>query len=331
MDLITKVKNTVNRHHLFSPGDKVIVAVSGGPDSITLLYILHELQYALGIHLYVAHLNHGLRKSARGDQQFVKTVASDLGLQFITKTIKVKKQKGSLEEIAREARLTFLIHLAKKYKANMIALGHTQDDLAETVLMRILRGTGLFGMRGIIIKRDFRGVMVVRPLLETTRKEIEIFIKGRKLRFCIDPTNKKKDFFRNKIRLELLPLLERKYNKNIKEVLANLAKTAAIDYECLESGREKAFKKSMQDHRKTNHFRVNLERLKKLSQAHQRLVIRLAIEKLKGDTRRLTLAHMNEIEDLINHRPQNSIVNLPKGILVVKEKGYLLHFTTRNP
>ena len=135
MDILQKVRGTITREHLFKKGDRIIVGVSGGPDSVTLLHLLNDLRYDLGIRIHVAHLNHGLRKSARQDQQFVESLARKLKLPLTSMKVFIKKTKGksSLEENAREARFDFFVNLAKKISANCVALGHTRDDLAETV------------------------------------------------------------------------------------------------------------------------------------------------------------------------------------------------------
>src|SRR3989338_10902693 len=159
MDLIQKVKKTICRCKMFHAGDKVIVAVSGGGDSVFLIHALSTLRHELGINLHIAHLNHLLRKSADKDLRFVEVLAEKLNLPCTTAKMKIPKykKKSSLEERARDIRLRFLVRTAKKYGADAIVLGHTKNDLAETVLMRILRGTGLQGMRGILPKRKIHG------------------------------------------------------------------------------------------------------------------------------------------------------------------------------
>jgi tRNA(Ile)-lysidine synthase len=327
MDLITKVKNIIRSQHLVKRGDKIIVAVSGGPDSVTLLNILNTLKHELGIQLFVAHLNHRLRKSATQDQQFVKKICYELNLPFLTKIAHISKRGGSVEEEAREARFSFLIEVARKCKADTIALGHTEDDLAETVLMRILRGTGLLGMRALLPKRDIKGFAFIRPLLYSTREEIEAFLKKRQIRFRRDPTNNSTRFFRNKIRLRLLPLLEEEYKGNIKEVLVNLSRNTTIDYDYLEKEGQRKFKQLVKQERGASRILVELKRLLKLHPAVRRILIRLAIEKLKGDTRRLTLKHLDHIEDLIHHRPKYSLIHLPNHLVATKTPRCLCLYT----
>ncbi|HOW36301.1 MAG TPA: tRNA lysidine(34) synthetase TilS [Candidatus Omnitrophota bacterium] len=325
MNILEKTKKTIQRYQLFNQGDRVLVGVSGGPDSVALLSILNALRHTLSIHLVVAHFNHNLRKNSVTDQRFVENLARSLQLPFISAQghLRKSRKKSSVEEIARESRFKFLLKAAKKLRANKIALGHTQDDLAETVLMRILRGTGLGGMRGILPKRTLYGIIFVRPLIETGKKDVLDFLKERTIKFRIDPTNKTTKFFRNKIRKELLPLLERKYSKNIRQILANLSTTITADYDYLEQESGRLFRTFSPKNRSLKNIRFNLRQLEKIHPSLQRSLIRLAIENLKGDTRKFGFDHMSEIEDLLTHRPTGSVVHLPCRIQALKEKTQL--------
>ena len=330
MKFIDQVKNTMKAQKLVSPGDKIIVGVSGGPDSVALLYLLNTLRYDLGITLHVAHFNHKLRKSADRDQKFVIKLSRKLHVPITVSSAQQKfwKIKGSLEELARRYRFDFLIRTARKYKTSVIALGHTQDDLTETVLMRILRGTGMAGMRAILPKRVIQGVTFVRPLLNFSKKEILSFLKKETIPYRIDPSNRSQKFFRNKIRLQLLPLLERQYNKNIREVLTHLANTMAIDYDYIEKDGELIFGRLVQREHESL-IKISLNKFAKLEPSLQRIILRLAIEKLKGNLNRLTLVHMTEMEDLIQNRPRGAIVHLPDQIFVSKDENSLLILSKR--
>lgn len=325
MDLIQKATKTILAYKLFTDADKVIVAVSGGPDSVFLLYLLYRLRYPLGIRLHVAHLNHLLRKDAQKDEQFVSTLARKLKLPFTGAAVKIQKRKNksSIEELARQARMDFLMRLARKQKADTIALGHTQDDLAETVLMRIVRGTGLAGLRAIVPKRRMNGFNFVRPLLEINKSDIMQFLKRRKVPFCVDSTNTKTDFFRNKIRLKLIPFLESGYNRNIKTGLANLSRSIALDYDFLNQQAEQQLQRLTHKEKNRNSLKIEFVKFKKYHKAIQRNILRLIIERLTGDTRQLTFNHIHEIEDLMENRPAGSVVNLPKNLLILKQQKFL--------
>ena len=320
MGIIEKVRNTIDKYGLIKNGDRIIVGVSGGPDSVALIYILNALKKALGVKLCIAHLDHGLRVNSKGDARFVKELAEKLSIPFYCKRIDIKKLPGklSIEEKARNARLKFLLDSASRFNVNRIAIAHNFDDQAETVLMRIIRGTGLQGLSGMLPIRRMGNVHVIRPLLMVKRKEIENFLKRKRIRFCIDESNLSKIYFRNKIRHSLLPYLEKGYNKNIKEVLFNLGLNAGSDYDYL--------KYSAQRFLKGNRTRLNLKSLYRLHPSVLRFRLREAITALQGDTRRITFKHIQELEDLIFSRPQQSIVDLPKRLSVKKNKKTLIFY-----
>jgi len=312
--IITKVKNTVKNHRLIQKGDKILIGVSGGPDSVALLHILISLSKKLKFSLYIAHLDHMLRKDSVKDAEFVKKLSKKLKIPLALGRINVKalSKNASIEETARNARYDFFFKIAKKNKTNKIALAHNLDDQAETVLMRILRGAGLSGMSGILPKRIISKYEIIRPLLEVKRSEIESYLKVNKIKSRQDRSNFKDIYFRNKIRHNLLPLLENNYSPNIKELLANLAENSASDYQFLELASTKMMK--------GDKTKFSLRKLSKLHTSMQRMLFRRAISNLQGNTRRISFQHIREIEDLILNRPQNSIVDLPKGISVIKKK-----------
>lgn len=312
--LLEKVKNTIKRYHLIDNHDRVLVAVSGGPDSVALLYLLNSLKKELKINLHIAHLDHMLRKDSYKDRRFVEGLAGKLRIPITCAQINIKElaKKGSLEEIARNARLGFLFKAAKDIKADKIALGHTLDDQAETVAMRILRGAGLYGLSGILPKRELAGFTLIRPLIEAKRIDVEAYLKRKKVRPRRDASNFEDIYFRNRIRNRLLPLLEKEYNRNVKEVLANMAQGIGSDYDYLLRVANKTMKRLK--------AKIILDKLLRLHPAIQRLIFRQCFASLKGDTRRLSFQHIKEIEDLLLNRPVNSIVDLPKGVSVAKKK-----------
>mgnify|MGYP001575408424 CR=1 FL=1 len=313
-----KFIETINNYSLIQKKDKILVAVSGGPDSLALLLKLFSLKSKLGLELHIVHLDHGLRKDSAQDALFVKNWGQKLSLPVTIKQLanSQEKRKGSLEEFFRDERLKFFIQTAKTIKADKIALGHNLDDQAETVLMRLLRGTGLSGLSGISARRVIQGTVFIRPLLETTRWEIDKFLKKRGVKPCIDSTNQEEIYLRNKIRHHLIPLLIKKYNINIVSVLANLAQSVSYDYEYL----DQVAKRSL----KGNCRRLKLEKIKKLHPAILRLKLRQSICAVQGDTRRISFQHIKELEDLIYWRPRGSVVDLPKGICVQKSASSLL-------
>ncbi len=314
---MNKFKETIKKHNLIQRGDKILIGVSGGPDSLTLLLQLFSLKSKLGLTLHIAHLDHRLRKNSGSDAIFIKKWAKRLNIPVSIKQIdpKLLKEKGSLEELCRNARLEFFIQTAKKIKADKVALGHNLDDQAETVLMRLLRGTGLSGLSGISLQRKIAEITFIRPLLETSRYEIDKYLKRRGIEPRLDPTNKEDLFLRNKIRHNLIPLLKSNYNQNIVSVLANLAESVSYDYEYLDQAARRSLKGN------TSH--LNIKKILKLHPAILRLKIRQSIGDIQGNTRRIGFVHIKEIEDLLNSRPKGSIVDLPKGISVQKTRNCL--------
>jgi tRNA(Ile)-lysidine synthase len=314
--LLDKVRYIIKKHRLIERGERLVIGVSGGPDSVALLYVLNSLKRELKLTLHIAHLDHMLRKDSCKDAEFVQRLAQRLKIPITSGQIRVKElaRKGSLEEIARNARLGFLFRVAKDIKTRKIALGHNLDDQAETVLMRILRGCGLYGLAGILPKREISGFQIIRPLIEVRRREINAYLKQRGIRPRLDASNLEDIYLRNKIRNRLLPLLEEGYNKNIKDLLCNLAECAGMDYDYLDK-RALRFLKQFR--------KLNLKKIMALHPALLRLVLRKSIAYLAGNTRRLTFRHMQELEDLIYNRPINSIVDLPGNICVIKKKNHL--------
>lgn len=326
MNLLKKVKTTINQNKLLHQGDAVIVGVSGGADSVALISLLHALRYELGFSLHIAHYNYNLRRGSKADQRLVECLAEKYNIPCAVKCWDKNKKipKGSLEEIARQARFDFFIKLAKQKNANVVALAHTQNDQAETVLMRLLRGSGLQGLRGILPRRNINNVPFIRPLLGIKRKEIEAYLTKNKIAFRTDATNKQTQFFRNKVRLNLIPLLRQGYSPNIESILTSLADTAAVDYDYLEIQAQHIFQKISNFSQSQKKVQIDLSAFVKVHQALQRMVVRKGIEQLKGDTKSFTLSHMMECEDLVKNRPVNAIVNIPGGVQIKKKYKYLV-------
>ncbi|RKY31008.1 MAG: tRNA lysidine(34) synthetase TilS [Candidatus Omnitrophota bacterium] len=318
--MLETARKTITGYNLIKKGDKIVIGVSGGPDSLALLYILNSLKKEFNLELQVAHLDHMLRKDSAGDREFVVKLCQKIKVPVTTAEINIKalSKKGSQEEIARNARLGFLFRVAREIKAKKIALGHNLDDQAETVLMRILRGSGLYGLSGILPKKNIAGFFLIRPLIQTKRSEIEAFLRRKRIRPRLDSSNLKDVYFRNKIRNRLLPFLEKGYNRNIKEVLSNMAESIGYDYDYLNYLVERRINPAKK--------KILLARLERMHIALRRLIFRKVISRLKGSTRRIGFRHIKEIEDLIFNRPVNSIVDLPKGISVIKQKKYLTFY-----
>jgi tRNA(Ile)-lysidine synthase len=236
-NMLKKIRKTIADCSLLERGDHLLVAVSGGPDSVALLRAMVILSSEYGLQLTTAHLNHGLRGAeAKREEEFVKSLCTGMGIACICKTVDIRLlQKGrgmSLEEIGREERYRFLGEAAETCGAQKIATGHHRDDQAETVLINLLRGCGLEGLKGIPPMRDGR---IIRPLLHVGREEILEFLNREGLTYMTDSSNLSPLFLRNRIRHELIPELTLKYNPGIVEALSHTAEIIRKDDDYLQA------------------------------------------------------------------------------------------------
>lgn len=300
----------------------VVVAVSGGADSLALLLLLDRLKDALGLTLHVAHLDHGLRgDSAREDALFVERTAVALGLSSTLGTEDVKSyrvERGlSLEEAAREVRYSFLAKVAAGLGARAVALGHTADDQAETVLMHILRGSGLTGLAGMspLSHRPSPahedGIALLRPLLDVTRSETSAYCSWRGIDPRDDETNRSLDFTRNWTRLELIPGLEA-HNPRVREALLRLSSSAALDQDFILSAASQALDElaSLED----NALLIERGGFASLHPSLKRHVLRLAHQQLTGSPEGLERSHLEAMVRASEAGAGRS-VDLPGGLV----------------
>lgn len=317
-----RIDQTITAYSLIRAGDTIVGGISGGADSSALLECLALRQNALGLKIIAAHVHHGLRPSADNDMRFVEQLCEKKGIPFESIRVQVSKKAGrSIEETAREQRFNALIKIAKKYHADSIALAHHQDDLAETVLMRLIRGTGLHGLQAILPKREINGICVIRPFIHVTRQDIETFLAKRKLSYRTDPTNTDQTFARNKIRHHLMPLLKKHYNPGIVSVLAGLAETSGLDYDLLSLMTKNAFH-DLAKRKSRQKISFTTADLNQLHPAVLRALFRHAIAEAHGNTDGITLAHIRAVEALLHDgsKTKGIEIHLPHGITVMKQK-----------
>jgi len=289
MKLKDKVKQYINQYNLLKDNSKVLLAVSGGPDSVALLDIVFNLRKDYGLKIVVGHFNHKIRvKASDEDQEFTKKLAQKYGLEFVTED---SKEDITSEEQARKARYDFLLQIAKKYQITHIALGHNLDDQAETIIHNFIRGTGLKGLAGISPKSQQNGLTLIRPLLCLMRTEIITHLKENKLDYQTDLTNSKPDYTRNKIRLNIIPELE-KLNPNLKRALAQKTQLyKGLDQYLVTQARD--FLKNAKTGKDTLEF--DQKEYLELSQALALEVLRQAIVIIKKTLKNITLENLTEV------------------------------------
>jgi len=314
-----RVLNFIRRHRLISEGEKIVVAVSGGPDSLCLLDILVKLRNELGISLHIAHLDHGLRgEDSAADARYVARFARRLGIPATIEARDVRNYQArnrlSLEEAAREVRYAFFGEVATAAGARRVAVGHTADDHVETVLMHLLRGSGTRGMRGLSPavqwKTSRSGYTVIRPLLELMRGETIAYCRERHFSPRKDASNLFPDPFRNKIRLLLLPELE-KYNPQIKDALLRTSRISADDLDFIES--EAVRLKDRVVRLEKEAVVLDKKAFLALPVALKRHLLRDAITMILGNLKDIDASHIESILGAVS-KPAGKTIELPEGL-----------------
>jgi len=306
-NLIKKIQNTVFQEKLFGRGDKIILAVSGGPDS-SCLDIFSKLQSKYDLRLAIAHVNYSLRGGdSRKDEEFVRKLAKRHNLKIY---ISKPKIKSTSENDLREIRYNFFEKTRNKIGFDLIAVAHNADDQVETFLMRVIRGSGLQGLTSIKHKND----KIIRPLLNVPRKEILSYLKKNKLAFRIDKTNEESKFLRNKIRNKLLPLLEKNFNPKIKETIYNSLESIIDDYDCISKITQE--KMALLE-------TSSVSAITKFHPAIQKRIILELIKNKKPDIKNIESSHIKEIlKALRSTKNKNQIVTLA-GLKVTRRNDKL--------
>lgn len=329
MSLQVKVRETIHKYKMFSPGDRVLVAVSGGPDSTALLHVLNGLKGDLGLHLEAAHLQHGIRgETAREDALFVAGVAERLAVPFHLREVDLpgmrsEKGGGNLEEMGREERYRFFAALAREYNLPRVATGHTRDDQVETLLMWLLRGSGRKGLGGMpplrripaVTDASPEGAVLVRPLIETSRAEVMDFLAAERLDHRIDKTNLDPAPLRNWVRLRLLPQVREKFGAGLDERLAHLAELLRDEEEVLQQlARENLGRVTRGKHLVRDSFL-------QLGKAMQRRLLRLWLNEAVGDIRGIDFDEVAQLLRFILRGPPQGRLAIPGGWDLVRRYG----------
>jgi tRNA(Ile)-lysidine synthase len=331
MDLFLNIKEEVKK--FIKIKDKILICVSGGPDSVVLFHIINRLKKEFNLQIFIAHFNHKLRgKDSEKDALFVKQLAKEYKNKFVysSKNIKElsKKKNFGPEKTAREERYKFFIKTAIKYKINKILLAHNMDDNVETILFRFIKGAGTEGLIGIPEIRkvnygDFglqlnnlkkSKIFIIRPLLKVSRKEIMQYIKINNLKYRIDKTNEQNIFVRNKIRNFLIPLIEKNFNLSFKSTVSNISKILYYDNDFLEMICNK-FMTEIIIKKSKNKVIISLKKYKKLHPAIRLRCIRNILKEIIKKHRIITFTLINSTD--------NSILNNRRIDLPLKYKCYI--------
>jgi len=317
-----RVLTTIRKHQMLNKGDKVLVAVSGGPDSVALLHFLTRIKPVYDLTLHVFHLNHMIRgREADEDAQFVAEFANKLDVPSTLMSFDVpalmKREKLSLEEAAREARYELMDKLASEIKASKVALGHHADDQVETFIMRLIRGSGLKGLESILPVRNH----YIRPFIEVSKEEIIDYINENGLEYRLDASNEDLSILRNKIRRELVPLIS-SYNPQFKPILLRTIEVVREDQLHLEELTSEVF--DVLAETGEGIARIPVQGVIAQSTALRRRLMRKCISWVKTDLRGIDFKHIESILNNIEEAPAQFEFELPGNIIVFTEYEYLV-------
>lgn len=285
-NFLKKFREDSFRQELWNKGDKLVLGVSGGPDSTCLMEAFWALKKKYNLELLVAHVNYGLRgKESDRDEKFVLELAKKMKLEAIVFKPRVKK-KGNLEESLREIRYAYFEKIRKERKFDWIGVGHNRDDQVETFLQRLLRGAGMAGLRGM----KFKNGRIIRPLLGFSRQEILEYLQTKKINYRTDQTNKKAVFFRNRIRQKLIPFLENNFNPNFRKTVFRTSLSLAEDY---------AFMESLIPETEKEEKVLRIKKFLALPPALQKRFLLKLFEKKRGNLKDITTGHLEEFLKLL--------------------------------
>lgn len=310
----SKVLETINKYNLIERDDKVLIGVSGGPDSMCLLHILQELGY----NICVAHINHGLRENANLEEEYVRNYCEKYDVPFFAKHVKLKENLDGMtvEEAGRKIRYYFFNEVCINEKCNKIATAHTSNDNAETVIMNMIRGSGVNGLKGIEPKRG----NIVRPLIDVSRKEIEEYCKENNLNPKHDESNDELLYTRNKVRLELIPYIEKNINSNAINNINRMSKIVLEEETYIDKKTNEAFENCVLNESDTTLI-CNLKIFNKFDIVIRKRLILKFIIKILGNAKDIEKVHVDDIVKLCENNIGGKFLMPNKHIKISVGKG----------
>ena len=318
-----KVLETIKKFNLIKDGDKIVLGVSGGPDSISMLNILNEIKHEQSIkfEIYVAHVNHLIRKEAIDDEKYVEDYCNKKDIECYIKRIDVEQiannKKIGTEEAGRNARYDFFEEILQKTGSNKIAIAHNKNDKIETIIMHLLRGSGLSGLKGIEPIRDNK---YIRPLIECERQEIEQYCEENELNPRIDKTNFENEYTRNKIRNIVIPYIKQEFNPNILQTLSRLSDVATEESDYVDKQTQKIYQQILME-RTNKQLVLNLKEFNKQEKVIKNRLILLATKQLMGSTQGIEKIHIEDIIKLCSNNIGNKYLTPNKNIkILIKDK-----------
>lgn len=324
------VLKTIIKYDLIQNGDKIVVGLSGGPDSLSLINVLDEIKndetIPLKFELVAAHINHNMREEAKADEDFVVNYCKENNIEIHVLSIDILKisqeEKRGTEETGRNARYNFFEEVLIKTNANKIATAHTANDNAETVLMNMMRGSGTSGLKGI---RPIRNGKFIRPLIETTRDEIEKYCEDYKLNPRIDKTNFENDYTRNKVRNILIPLIKEQFNPNIIESINRLSDIIDEENDYLDNITKQKYNEILIEENIGREIVLDLKLFNKQDLVIKKRLILYAINVLQGNVQGIGKIHIEDIIKLCEKNLGNKYLTPNKNIkvLIKNKKIYL--------
>ena len=308
---------------LIQDGDKIVLGVSGGPDSMCMLDMMRELKEEKNINfeIYVAHVNHMIREEAIDDEKYVQNYCLKHNIEFFVKRADVQKiandKKIGTEEAGRKVRYDFFEEVLQKTGSNKIAIAHNKNDKIETIIMHLLRGSGLSGLKGIEPIRDNK---YIRPLIECERQEIEQYCENRKLQPRIDKTNFENEYTRNKIRNIVIPYIKKEFNPNIIQTLSRLSEVATDESNYIDLQTQKIYNKLLIE-KKDKQIILKLNEFNQQENVIQKRLVLKTIKELNGSTDRIEKVHIEDIIKLCNNNIGNKYLTPNKNLkILVKNK-----------